>query len=170
MVFNKDAPKARHFWMGVLLVVATSASVVVMFRLPKRLSEPFVSVSIVDTNVCPQAMKIEVSNRMSFNLTYWITDERAVNKYLGRYAGPIVNKSLGAGSSVLNSYSLAAHSQTTSLFRPTSPDGVSLQLSYERQLKPFEISVLKTFPWLKRHYPFNRRRSLTIYEVKGPDK
>jgi len=39
-----------------------------------------------------------------------------------------------------------------------------VRVSYhERELKPIERSVFNKLPWLKKHYPFHRPHTFTIY-------
>ena len=63
-----------------------------------------------------------------------------------------------------NAYSLIAHSQK-SRFLLEPAEKVRFYVSYERQLKPIEISILNKLPWLSRHYPFQRRHSFAPYEI-----
>ena len=67
------------------------------------------------------------------------------------------------------SYSVAAHTEKNTFFM-APPERARLYVSSWRQLKPFEISLQKRFPWLKQHYPFQRRYYSPIYEWKGMDK
>src|SRR5438876_8862122 len=93
MLFSKDTRKARHFriWsICVLIFVVVSASLVFLNHLLRRPSEPFVSVKFVSVKFVPTNVEdrpwkvglaggnpmdltcIEVSNRMSFDVFYWI--------------------------------------------------------------------------------------------------
>jgi len=155
-MLSRDAFKSRHFriWAIGLFIVVVSVSIVFV-HLGKSPSEPFVSVSIATTNAYPgnpsvlQTFSIEVSNKMSFNVNFWIEAEE--------------------GNWLYGISSLAAHSQKRVILLEPK-EGVKLSVSYQRQLKPFEASAFKTFPWLERHYPFHPRRSLATYEWKGTDE
>ena len=73
--------KARRFqiWSICLLVlIILSTLIAFLAQTARRPSEKFVSVSFVRTNVfgtAIPAISIELSNRMSFNLNYWIVPE-----------------------------------------------------------------------------------------------
>jgi hypothetical protein len=155
-------------------------------------SEPFISVNVVGTNAfgrppnetistgfwnptggwdaTGRARNIELSNRMSFSLVYWIESGALRSE-------DFVYVMEGSNRTYVNRYRyslIAAHSQT-SLVLLCQPSGAkTLSVSFERKLKPIELRFIKTFPWLKRHYPFNRRRSFTIYgpvsDVQVPTK
>jgi len=176
-MLNKDAFKTRRFWIWsvCLLIVVLSASMLFV-HLERQPSKPFISLSLGRTNLFGTSMQgvgIEVSNRMSFNVNYWIEAELAE-------VLPSRGWSTGTGSvsgsyraNISSSYSIEAHSQKREIFIGM-PEGTKYYVSlpertkyyiwYERKLKPIEKSVLNKFPWLKQHYPFNRRRSFTVYE------
>jgi len=129
--FSKSA--FRVWGVFFLSVGVISAFVLFVVYLPKRSSEPFVSVNFVPTNCFGREfISVEVSNRMSFNLTTWIELGMFVDQW-GQE--PTFDVCL-----------LSAHSQKQ-LLSPT-PTEASIRVSvwYERQLKPFEISLQKQFP------------------------
>jgi len=171
-------PKARLFriWAICPLIVVLSASILFV-HLERQPSEPFISVSLGRTNLFGtgmQGISIEVSNRMSFNVNYWIEAELAEEL-------PPRGWSTGTGSvsgsyrgNISSSYSIAAHSQKREMFigmpERTNyyvwlPERTKYYISYERKLKPIEISVLNKLPWLSRHYPFQRRHLFPPYEI-----
>jgi len=152
------APKHRfRIWAICLLIVFASAFTVFVSHVARSRSEPpYVSVSFVHTNISDKpALSIEVSNRMSFNLNCDI----AIAYPESSVPLPLLHTN-GA---------IAVHSQmNVGLSQP--PKGTKVYVLYGRQLKPFEVSLLKKLPWLKSHYPFQHRYSTPIYEVKGTDK
>jgi hypothetical protein len=173
-----DAFKSRcfRFWsIGLLMIVSTS--VVFVIHIATGPSEPFVSVSFVRTNVFPaifhvtgspshpvvslsvvktnefpHAMKIEVTNRMSFSVDCWIVPEVLLSE---KWEAVIIPTK--------GSYQLAAHSQQYG-FPFNAENDWRFQVSYARQLRTFEKSILNKVTWLQQHYPFQRRRSFTIYD------
>ena len=94
---------------------------------------------------------LQVSNKMSFTLNYRIAAEVLRSEKW--------ESDLHAGSTF---GFLPAHSQREFAF--VHPDKIRLSVSYHRQLKPIEVSILKQFPWLRQHYPFHRCSSTPIYE------
>ena len=162
MPFSKDAPKSRRFriWAISFFIVFALAPTVFVIRVASRPSEPFILVNFGSTEFYgAPAIRIEVSNRMSFNVNCSIEPE-----VLG--SGKWVSAVAFSGNSVplrLNS-SLTAHSEKKHEFYGVQGTRVRLHVAYERQLKPIEISILNKLRWLKQHYPFKRRRLFTIYE------
>ena len=164
-MLSKEAPKARRFrtWSICLLVVVISASSVLVIHLGTRRSEPFISVNLVRTNVFGttiEATNMELSNRMSFDVRYWVEAEPL---------DPIDSETGMLGSSKLyllatsSALEIPAHTKTTNfIIEPYAK--LKLSVWYVRKLKPIEISTLNKYRWLKRYYPFPRRRSFTIYE------
>jgi len=152
---NKDNPKPRRFriWISCILLLVLSASVMFVSGVGRQHSEPFVSVSFIRTNVFgTNAISVELINRMSFNLSYWIEADVSI---------PEMNRSRLANYS---SNLLTPYSQRNELLLEPS-DGMRLHVSYERRLKPAELSILRPFPWLSRHWPRrHHRRSPTTYE------
>ena len=150
------APKRRfRIWSKCFLLVGViSASLVWLFRQPNRPPAPIVSVNFVRTNVFATeipAISIELSNRMSFNVDYWII--RGVGGNYFRYGAK----------------SLKAHSQRREfVLQPT--EGLKMFVSYGRQLKPLEESILNKLPWPRRRYPFQPSSSTPIYEVPKTEK
>jgi hypothetical protein len=63
----------------------------------------------------------------------------------------------------LRSY-LPAHSETNAPLWELSASE-KLTVLYERQFKPFEISILNKLPWLSRYYPLHHRTSIVVYEA-----
>ena len=125
-------------------------------RVARRPVEPFVSVSFdSQTFYGIPGISIEVSNRMSFNVNYWVESWNSPMESQRR----IDNHNF--------SYSLFPHSQSREFVNPS--DKAKIRVSYERQLKSFEVSFLNRLPWLKQHYPFQSRRT-NIYEWKETDK
>ena len=172
MFFSKDAPKARRFkiWGLCLLIVVVSASIVFVFRLVSRPSEPFVTAHCVLTTIIFEmkptpAISIELSNRMSFDVHYWVmlqTSNQVTNRVTDMLGG-------GYGFScewvnILRPYG------RDSLVSHIPPERVRLYIVYMRRLKPFEISVFNKIPWLRSHYPFRHCYSFPIYEWKETDK
>jgi hypothetical protein len=135
------------------MIVLVAASIVFVVRAARGPSEPFISISFARTNVFgTNAISIELSNRMSFNLSYWIEADVSI---------PEMNRSRLANYS---SNLLPPHSQRNEMLLEPS-DGMRLHVSYERRLKPAELLVLRPFPWLSRHWPRrHHRRSPATYE------
>jgi len=160
MTVWRNTSKVRRFkiWSICLLFVVASASIVFVAHVAKSPSEPFVSVKIDNTTntfgTDMKAISIQLSNRMSFNVSYWIVAELLQD---GKWV-PVTSFPRN------NAYSLIAHSQK-SRFLLESAEKVRFYVSYERQLKPIEISILNKLPWLSRHYPFQRRHSFPPYEI-----
>jgi len=155
------APNRRFkIWSICLFIVAVSASVVFVIHVGRQPSEPFLLVSFsVSTNVSGNqhfpVTSIQVSNRMSFNVNYWVESWNSPMESQRR----IDNHNFSS--------SLFPHSQSREFVNPS--DKAKIRVSYERQLKSFEVSFLNRLPWLKQHYPFQSRRT-NIYEWKGTDK
>ena len=160
-MLRKGVFKTRHFWIWsiCLLIVIVSVSIVFVAHVARSPSEPFVSVNLISRRTIPRGgefadleiIELQVSNRMSFNAMYWIGPQ-----VFDSNIWVTVRRAALAGP-------LTPHSQTN-LFLFPPPEGARLVLAYERQLKPLEKSILNKLPWLKQHYPINRRRSFTIYE------
>ena len=151
--------KPRRFRiLGICLLLFVIGSVLILVHLASRPSEPFVSVNFIRTNVFgTNAISIELSNRMSFNLSYWIEAD---------VSNPEMVRSHLANTS---SNLLKPHSQKRELLLEPL-DGMRLRVSYERRLKPVELLVLRPFPWLSRHYPRrHHRRSPITYEWRKSD-
>jgi len=182
-MLSKDIPNARRFriWAICLLIVVVSASILFVAHLAKLASEPFLSVSFLNRKTVPrpglhgtwgldervtsiQVITLQVTNRTSFDGSYCIESQAIVSGKWESVMGSSDDTSFSSRPLFFASYgSLAAHSQTSvSLLAP--PEGTRLYVEFERKLKPLEISVLNKLPWLKKHYPFNRPRSFTIYE------
>ncbi len=156
---SSPSPLSRRFKICsiCLLIVVVSASILFIAHLARQVPEPFVSIRFALTNVSgTQAHSLDVSNRMSFNVDYLIDTTEG--------ATVMQPNAFFFGSRFRYSSSLGAHSQKREIISSFS-DQATAQVSYERQLKPFEVSVLKTFPWLKRYYPFHHRRSFPIYKL-----
>jgi len=155
----------RRFKIGgiCLLIVFALASTVFVVRVASRPSEPFLSVKLVRTNLLvggsvwtnKEAITIELSNRMSFTVNYWVESWNSPMESQRR----IDNHNFSS--------SLFPHSQSREFVNPS--DKAKIRVSYERQLKSFEVSFLNRLPWLKQHYPFQSRRT-NIYEWKGTNK
>jgi len=109
-------------------------------------------------NATIEELSMEVSNRMSLNVNYWLQLEVLQSEkwesFMGGSFGPFL---------------IPAHSENRRLIIPSS-GGMRVRVSYERQLKPFEASILNKLPWLKQHYPFQRRYSSPIYEWRRTEK
>ena len=150
-----DVPKRRFWiWSICLLIVVVSAPIVFVIRVARQPSEPFISVSVVRTNMYerfgfPDKFIIEVSNKMSFNVNYWIEEQMLPSAEWISWGG----------------HSLAGHSQNR-LGYPAPTEGFRICVLYQRQLKPIEKTVLDKMPWLKKHYPFIRLRCSSIYDVQ----
>jgi len=151
---NKDTQKPRRFQLWViyfLMLVVLSVSILFVARVASRPSEPYVSVNLVRTNMFPteiEAISIELSNRMSFDVSCWVYTEPSDSI-----------KPPTATMLVLT----AIPAQMTSNFVAGPYGKPTLFVSYQRKLKPAELTVLNKIPWLKKHYPFNRRGSFTIH-------
>ncbi len=167
---NKNAQKPRRFrfWAICLLIVVVSACIVFVIEVGKESSEPFISANIVHRENLvgdAQLISIEVSNKMSFNVNYSIVvevKEKVVSGTSGMIARGVSGTYLYGFTNMLD-YSITGHAQKREVIMGPS-DGARWTVYYLRQLKPIEISILKNFPWLTKHYPFNRRRSFIIYE------
>jgi len=175
----RDAFTTRHFriWaICLLLFVIVSACIVV--RLVRQPSEPFVSVKPVRSSTQRTSEPFDSVKPVSSTILW--TDTPATVIFLSNKMSFTVNCRIVAEglrsekwvplTSILFT-SVDAHSQKVAAivyeprFNPIGAIGPSrLSVSYGRQLKPLELSVLNKIPWLKKHYPFNRRRLFTIYE------
>jgi hypothetical protein len=157
--------KTRRFriWVIGLLIIVVAACIVLVIRLARTPSEPFVSVDLISRRTIPrggefadlEVIGLQVSNRMSFNANYWVGAQVSEpNEWVRRVpvAGP-----------------LTPHSQTNVFLFPP-PEGARLVVAYERQLKPIEKSILNKLPWLKPHYPFNRRHFAICEYNRGNTK
>jgi len=152
-----------RIWGLGLLIVFALASIVLFIRLASRPSEPFISVSLVHTNVVwtdTPLIRIEVTNKIALDVDCWLEPTELL--WSGKWV-PVTSDS--SGFFRIN-YFLKAHSQRrlawTVFGRPSDP--MRFNISYQRRLKPFEVSLLNKLPWLKRHYPFNRQHSSPVYE------
>ena len=141
-----------RIWTISLLVVGVSASILFVVRVASRPSEPYVSVSFIKTTelltnevvgTVYQKGIIQVSNRMDFDLRYMVGQETPHR-------------------AALMGNSLTAHEQKQFLWIMTS-EAETLYVAYARDLRPIELSFLNTFPWMKQHYPFQRRGISPIY-------
>jgi hypothetical protein len=157
MTVPPNTSKARRFrfWIICILLFVIGSGYTLYVTRP---SEPSISVSFVRTNVFGTPFRssvIQVSNRMSFTVNCWFKPEleRSGGEWVGAET-PEVYYHIG---------SLAAHAQNVVAIH--LPDGARLSVSYERPLKPLELSVFRSFPQLKVLYPFHRRRSFPVYEI-----
>jgi hypothetical protein len=167
-MLSEDAPKARRFKICaicLLIFFIVSAFVVFVIRLARQPLEPFISVSLGRTNFFGgetnrQAVSIELTNTMSFNVNYLIETK-------GLHSGLITqirDSPLTVGASRRYSCSLSAHSHRLDyIFNPS--DGLKVHVSYQREFKPIELSIVNKLPWLQ-YYPFYHRYSTPIYEWK----
>jgi hypothetical protein len=160
-MLSKDAFKSGRFriWGIGLLIVVVAASIFFAAHLARQPSEPFVSVSFGRANFYGPVISIEVSNRMSFTVSCSIEPEVLRS---GKWeSGALMSGNI---TPLRLQYSLKARSNETSHILQPHLEGVRARVSYERELKPIEASVLNKLPWLKGWNPFNRRRSFTVYE------
>jgi len=159
MLFSKEALKARRFKIWIIcLLIFVSVSIYTVARLQVG-PEPFVSVSFGSANFYGPVLSIEVSNRMSFTVNCSIEPEVLRS---GKWeSGALMSGNIAP---LRLHYSLKARSNQTSHILQPHLEGVRARVSYERELKPIEASVLNKLPWLKGRNPFNRRRSFTVYE------
>ena len=168
MLFSKDTPKARHLKLWSICLLIVSASVVFIIRVAGQPSEPFISARLVHRENLvgdAQLITMEVSNQMAFNVDYSIVVE-VKELIVGSVFGP-------SGFTNMLDFSIMGHSQKREAIMGPSV-GARWTVFFQRQLKPIEVSILKRFPWLTRHYPFNRRRSFAIngavfdFQVSSP--
>jgi len=151
---NKDTQKPRRFRLWViyfLMLAVLLVSILFVARVASRPSEPYVSVNLVRTNMFPtdiEAIIIELSNRMSFDVSCWVYTEPS-------------DSIKPPTATMLVLTPIPAH--MTSNFIAGAYGKPTLFVSYQRKLKPAELTVLNRIPWLKKHYPFTRRRSFTIH-------
>jgi hypothetical protein len=162
-MLHKDAFKNRRFriW-GACLIVLLSAFTLFVTHVASRPSEPFVSVRFGQTNLSgTPVFSIEVSNRMSFNVDYFIVAEELRSETGVTKNGWLYGTYRGT---YRTGYSITGHAQKReALIGPSK--GATWTVSFQRQLKPIEVSVLNKLPWLKKHYPFQRRRSFLVYAI-----
>jgi len=148
----KDAFKSRRFrlWSICVLIVAVSASIVFVIRVARQPSEPFISVNCVRTNLFNlEAISMEVTNRMSFDVSFWTVAETESKVILyGEH----------------RTYKIPAHTAITTHFISEIHPNKRVSIRYVREPKPIEIWLFSKVVWLKDHYPFIRARSFTIYE------
>ena len=160
MTVWRNTSKARRFriWgFCLLMLVVVSVSILFVARVARSPSEPFVSVSFVRTNMFPpdiEAISIEVSNRMSFDVSCWVYTEPS-------------DSIKPPTATMLVLTPIPAH-MTSNFIAGAYGNGPkpTLFVSYQRKLKPAELTVLNKIPWLKKHYPFNRRGYFTMKVCK----
>ena len=99
----------------------------------------FVSVNFVSSNGVfgpgSEAIGIEVSNRMPFDVHFWSEIEVL---YSGKWTTIM-------GSIPYPIHTLSAHSQDTAFLLKKS-DGMRVNVCYGRKLKPIELSILRKYP------------------------
>jgi hypothetical protein len=169
----KGVFKKRSFWIWFIciLISIVLASIVFVVRVNGSPSQPFVSVKFSVTNVFlynARELRIQVTNRMFFNVSYFIEAEVLRSEPAEKSLGPLRSEKWERVEKSLGPFLVLAHSQKREAIMPPS-EGVRVRVVFERQLKPIELSILKKFPGLKQHYPLQRRRSSPVYEWRNPD-
>jgi len=140
-----------RIWGICFLIVFALVSIVLVIRLTSRPAEPYVSVTF--GHEPPWILNIQVSNKASFSVDYWLEGQFSRSGKWTTWAAQ----------------SLAAHSQIGHGHMELT-EGFRICVLYHRKLKPIEVTVLTKFPWLSQHYPFCRRRCSPIYELQATTK